>query len=107
MKTLYKYLTSSSAKTKIPPKPKFIIIRIIFFSNDTEDCIKGKIAALCTKEDYSTLFECTFFKKCKDPERTRMACLKEFCGDDEYKQYHHAFQCRKIKAMDQIVHIQI
>ena len=63
---------------------------------------------MCTTEEYSTLFDCAFFKKCKDTGSSKaagMECLKEFCGDDEYKEYHHALQCRKIKAMEQIVHI--
>ena len=86
------------------------IAMIFFFSAVTEDCIKEKIAAFCTKDENPTLFECEFFKKCKDKDSSkaaRMECLKDFCGDDEYKEYHRSFQCRKVKAMNQIVHIQI
>jgi len=78
-------------------------------SADTEDCIKEKIAAFCTKDENPALLECEFFKKCKDQKSSKaaMECLKDICGDDENKEYHHTFQCRKIKAMNQIVHIQI
>jgi len=79
-------------------------------SADMEDCIKEKIATFCTKDENPTLFECEFFKKCKAKESSkaaRMECLKDICGDGKNKEYHHTFQCRKIKAMNQIVHIQI
>merc|ERR1719167_176057 len=69
-------------------------------SDKTEDCVKDRIAAFCNKEKNLTLFGCKYLEKCKDTkssEAARMECLKEFCGDDEYKKYHHTFQCRKIK----------